>query len=602
MAEQLDPRLENRLRTALRDEADSAPVTLRARELVRLSGERRRRRMERRWSLLASAAVVMVAVGGVAVLAPARPSGPATRTPTGMDTLPSYEQLAEAGAGGAEIARSEGGPIGQDGQWQFGDLHGQPSMEFAIACSGGTVDVSVATSDPGPLIRVGTAACDGAVDLLYLTRNTDVANVAAASAMVNAPPGTAWRMIVSVELSPENLPGTPGPSPSASPFALASYAELEARLVDMSPTMPVVLRGEHADAGPGTTIVTTDLGPVSGIAFEGFAVSCTGGSITVNKMAGDVVLFGYGSACGDSPKLVSDGTDAADPAAHIVVIASERVRWRVVVAGAKAEPSRGPTPQPTVAASPSLPPAGQGETSLVSLDLTAADGTVTRSAARPDGTDEYRLHVACAGDGTLDLSVDGVEGTWACGAVTEEVFVPDWGNTDVQVTAGVTGDARLLLRLDAVDLATLPNVTWLPPVLSISGPDYSAGDIYTVDGFPGCGWSWKPKGGGGFTDDCGPSWQPVATRLDQRPGTSFTVSLPAGWAITGVSAVIARHAAILPSDRAPAETPWTGTASGDTWTFPAPQLGDWGIRLLVSATKDGDAFQVPFYGRIVVTP
>ena len=175
--------------------------------------------------------------------------------------------------------------------------------------------------------------------------------------------------------------------------------------------------------------------------------------------------------------------------------------------------------------------------------------------------------------------------------------------TEATIRATVTGNARFLVRLDARDMAAVPNLTFLPPTLSLAGPDWTAGDTATLAGFPGCGWTWEPKSGsGGFTEDCGPSWQPVAMALAQRPGTRVTVSLPAGWTITSLSAAMAANADILPNGRHPAERPLAVSRTGSTWTFQVPAAGDWGFRLSVAATRNGDSFSIPFYGRMIVRP
>jgi hypothetical protein len=114
-------------------------------------------------------------------------------------------------------------------------------------------------------------------------------------------------------------------------------------------------------------------------------------------------------------------------------------------------------------------------------------------------------------------------------------------------------------------MAAVPNTMFLPPTLSLTGPDFTAGDTVTVAGFPGCGTSWDPKGGGGFNVDCGPSWQAIAAPLRQRPGTAVTVSLPAGWTIKSLTAAMAANADIIPSGRHPAERPLAVSRSGSTW-------------------------------------
>jgi hypothetical protein len=80
MADELDPRLEARLRTVLRAEADALPFTLRADQVAGRLAERRRARDRRRYAVVAAAAVF--AVGAAAFgLSLGRMTGPAAVTP-----------------------------------------------------------------------------------------------------------------------------------------------------------------------------------------------------------------------------------------------------------------------------------------------------------------------------------------------------------------------------------------------------------------------------------------------------------------------------------------------------------------------------------------
>ena len=76
MADELDPRLEARLRTVLRAEADALPFTMRADQVAGRLAERRRASDRRRFAVVAAAAVV--AVGAAAFgLSLSRIPGPA---------------------------------------------------------------------------------------------------------------------------------------------------------------------------------------------------------------------------------------------------------------------------------------------------------------------------------------------------------------------------------------------------------------------------------------------------------------------------------------------------------------------------------------------
>jgi hypothetical protein len=198
------------------------------------------------------------------------------------------------------------------------------------------------------------------------------------------------------------------------------------------------------------------------------------------------------------------------------------------------------------------------------------------------------------------VSVDGVEGRYACGTIGLEVFAPSGRGDGVTVVASVTGGARFLLRLDAIDLDAMPAVTFRPPVLTLRGDAVQTGGIATVQGFAGCGLSYEPKGKGGFVDDCGPSWQPVPDHLSLKPGGSVKVALEDGWEITGISGAMVRDTTILASGRDPGSASLPVTMGVEGITFDAPPLGVWGIRLTVTATKGGAAFSVPYYAGVFV--
>jgi hypothetical protein len=124
----------------------------------------------------------------------------------------------------------------------------------------------------------------------------------------------------------------------------------------------------------------------------------------------------------------------------------------------------------------------------------------------------------------------------------------------------------------------------------------------SVRGFIGCGLSWTPKGGaGGFGDECGPSWQPIAAALRQRAGTSVSLALGGGWEITGIDASLAANDEILPSQD-PASTPLEVRRERGGYAFDVPGPGDWGVRLSVTGEQDGESFSVPYYTRVIVEP
>jgi hypothetical protein len=234
------------------------------------------------------------------------------------------------------------------------------------------------------------------------------------------------------------------------------------------------------------------------------------------------------------------------------------------------------------------------------MDVHAGDPVMERTATIPAGTDMLYLSVPCAGEGTLEIEIDGVAASYACGTIGIETFTPDFDD-QLLVRASATDTAAFAVRVGAVDRESAHPNAWRPPALRLSGPDVTAGDIVTLTAFPGCGWSWQPKGRGGFSEGCGPSWQPMATLLEQRPGTWVTLRLSGGWTISEVAVDIAPNEDILATGRAPKSQPWAVKAVNDEpFVMDVPPPGDWGVRLWVSGERNGDRFQVPYYARIVV--
>ena len=94
MAEQLDPRLESRLRTALRAEADGVPFTVRVDVLEQRLTARHRAQSRRRMALVAAAVIIGVGVVG-GLLSIGRLNAPVAASPSpsttpGLETPPSF--------------------------------------------------------------------------------------------------------------------------------------------------------------------------------------------------------------------------------------------------------------------------------------------------------------------------------------------------------------------------------------------------------------------------------------------------------------------------------------------------------------------------------
>ncbi len=262
-----------------------------------------------------------------------------------------------------------------------------------------------------------------------------------------------------------------------------------------------------------------------------------------------------------------------------------------------------PTPLADLPA-PKLPDKLDGVTKLLGASGTSESAPLIRSVAVPHDADRYYLRLGCTGTGTIALIIDGVGDDVACDAAGLSEFGRGVDDT-LDFSLETEGVLRYTVAVDARDIDAGPG--FHVPALTMTGPDYTAGDLVTLRGFEGCGLSYAPKGGPASVTDCGPSWQPVATSLHQRPGTSVSFAVADGWTITRISGLYAEQDRILPSGRDPVRTPWFGEDAGlapvtpdagGEVLVPVPPVGGWGLLVYVTATKDGDEFSVPYYFRI----
>ncbi len=128
------------------------------------------------------------------------------------------------------------------------------------------------------------------------------------------------------------------PSPTATVRPLATYDELVSLL---GPGDTVLAQGEdERPAGAAATVAETDLGVIPPTDRLAIAVSCLVGSI-------DIVLRSQGndigtirSNCSIKPYAGTyPGVTETDGSVHLLVRASEGVRWRLVVAGVETLPT-----------------------------------------------------------------------------------------------------------------------------------------------------------------------------------------------------------------------------------------------------------------------
>jgi hypothetical protein len=590
MAEQLDPRLEARLRAALHADADALPFTISGAEVRRRATVRARARSRQRLTLLSAAAAAVIAVAGVAAFnalrTQDRTAGP------GLADLPSYEALLTAGQGFPELARSESGAIAQDGQWQVGVPAGHGAIEVVVACSGR--DASVSTSADGAPIRiVAGVTCDGQPVFLNNAGGGAFASAASPAVVVTARAGTAFRLVVLDGSGVE--PGANGAPPRrADANGLATAEALLNELVQFD-SGAVLLTDEHLAIEPGTTVTTWDAGAITPSNAVHLAVTCFGPSVTIGIGDGTTFESSTQVACDPIVSATSlPGVLGQGGTPHVMVEAAPSVRWRIAAAVGG---SPAASVEPSELVMPSLPADVVGGEVIAQISG-AEPGTSTMTNPVPEGTTGFLVVVTCRGTGTLDIDLDGVAAMLPCEPLTIESFVPPLGATSTIKVSPKDLDAYLLEVRAITGVA--PGVTFVPPVATLAGPDGS------VPGYAGCGLSYTRASGGNASEDCGPSWMPIPDdrAIQVASAGTLTLSLPAAWTITGVRVQATDHATIQPSGRGPAASDlFSGTPGSQSVPLPVPGAGDWGLRIEVSATNaDGTTFSVPYYARVIVTP
>jgi len=276
MADELDPRLEARLREALRAEADALPFTVSEQDLFRERDRRRHRRLALPASLLAAAAVVtlLVVVGAMLRAAPDEVAASLAPSPSASPRpLATYDDLARildeslvvpwtvvaqgegpaAGAGGGKITTV----LGTVGVHHF--------IDFALDCTGGDIEIRVMSGDTAGF---GYKSACGPRSIMI----TDGMGSADPDSRVEvvATTDVRWRVIVEAS-APAS--GEPTVAPSLPPVPALGFDS--------------TLRGKLAGpAGPGD-VITLDA-PVAPGSTIAIAFACAGGGmvhLTVDGVA-----------------------------------------------------------------------------------------------------------------------------------------------------------------------------------------------------------------------------------------------------------------------------------------------------------------------------
>ena len=114
--------------------------------------------------------------------------------PSASDVLPSYEDLAAYPSSTVELLRNEG--VGDKaGEVELGEVAGKFNLEVVLACTG-TGEVRVSVRGGGVTSPVGSYGCGAPGVILWTALEPQIVNATHTSVVVEAPAGTAWRMLL----------------------------------------------------------------------------------------------------------------------------------------------------------------------------------------------------------------------------------------------------------------------------------------------------------------------------------------------------------------------------------------------------------------------
>ena len=103
-----------------------------------------------------------------------------------------------------------------------------------------------------------------------------------------------------------------------------------------------IAQGEGPDPAATGTILTTDLGSIGTVQDIELAFDCIGGEIEIRVTDGDTMLAGHEGDCAPAAQIVNLTLASPNPRAHLVVVTTNNVRWRLLAVG----------PVPTKSAAP----------------------------------------------------------------------------------------------------------------------------------------------------------------------------------------------------------------------------------------------------------
>ena len=412
MADDLDQRLEARLRAALHAEADVLPLLVGAHD-VELARQRNRGwRHALPASLFGMAAVVaiIVIVGGawrlsqsIVATSPAISAAPSQRE------LASYADLeatlGETAPSMPVVARGEQPASGEAATGtvtvEVASIGAYDYLNFAIDCTGGEYRIAVLDSDTEVFSASG--AC-GAHPLVWTDGVGSSAEVNRIT--VAADTSVEWRLVATGSGSSIT------PLPTIAPTGLLSYDEMSAYALSTIE----LLRNEGVGTSPPGPV---EFGEVAGRFNLEFVLECTGaGEVRVAVRGGgatsDVGRYGCG---GPGTILWTALEPALIAASHasVVVDAPMGTPWRLLVYDHSSD----------LRSEPAAPDLGFESTLLGTMSGTfGANETapVEASVVAPGAT--LVVAFGCDGQGLIHLVVDGIARDAACLESNMMEFVP----------------------------------------------------------------------------------------------------------------------------------------------------------------------------------
>jgi hypothetical protein len=274
-------------------------------------------------------------------------------------------------------------------------------------------------------------------------------------------------------------------------------------------------------------------------------------------------------------------------------------------------PAPSPPPSRAPASAPASAPATAAPSGIVGLPAPAppdfaqpsvrvlevsGDGPVPALAVGqvPEAAERVALLVGCSGEGVLRMRLDGVAVDFDCARrLLDGAFVPPLdGESELVVEA--TGALRYVVQVRA----------WSPvaPVFRPPGALLSGGGR-TVPGHAGCGLAFELADGTSSEEQCGPSWMPIPDdrAVSLSRADELVLSMMDGWTLTQIVTDITDHAGIVGEDRDVPYArldPHTVVDGARALVILTTNPGDFGLRLTLTAERDGATFTVPYYFRV----